>query len=336
MVEDNKISDEKISMLLSRAGIFSELTDEEITVLADNSGFYTFSADEFLYQKGSSETELFIIDTGEVNIIRESDSGRDLVVARFVSGESFGELDLLSMLPREESAQVTAPSGILIFPARGKSFQKILCANPAWANTVLKKLMCFISDRIRQSNKRIKENSPWIQELRRKIYTDFRTGLPNRTYLEDNLSGFFTSGKCSLLMFKPDNFKDINDSFGHKAGDAAIEEIGEFFSGITDEAETAVIFMSNEFAVILPDTDIEDAKKRAEEIQNMQCRLNFRRATGGTSMDISVSVGIAQYPDHSENAAELINLAHEYAMMGRQNGRRRILIAGEEVAFDPL
>ncbi len=332
MVEDKEINEDKKSVLLSRAAIFSDLTSDEIKVLAVHSAYYTFNADEFLYRKGSSETELFVLDTGEVNIIRESDSGRSQVVARFVSGESFGELDLLSMSPREESAQTTTTTNILIFPARGISFQKILSSNPAWANRVLKKFMCSVADRIRQSNKRIKENSPWIQELRRKFYTDFRTGLPNRTFLEDNLSGFFSSGRCSLLMFKPDNFKEINDSFGHKAGDIAIEEIGEFFSGIIAEDETAVRFMSNEFAVILPDSDLEKAKIRAGEIQDMQCRMNFRKATGGTSMDITVSVGIAQYPDHADTPAEIIRLAHEYAMMGRQNGRRRILVAGEEVS----
>ena len=315
-----------VTPLIRKAQIFSSLTDKEVDFLAQYSDLYSFVQHEELYSSGTSGAELFVIESGGVKIIRSDDRGEQITVARFVAGECFGELDLLAMARRSETAVTEKNSVILIFPHRDTAFTELLSFNPGLSNSILIKLMSTVASRIRGANAKIRENSPWIQELRRKVYTDSRTGLPNRTYLEDNLKEFLTSKGCNLLMFKPDNFKQINDSFGHKAGDAAIEEIGEFFSGIVKDSEIAVRYMSNEYALIIPECSLKNAKTRAEEIQKLQSCIDYRKSTGGTTMNVSVSVGIARYPDHADNGSRIIALAHEYAMMGRMKGGSRILI----------
>jgi len=310
---------------LSTAPIFSSLGGEELDFIAVHCALYEFDAGEHIYTAGSKKAELFILVTGKVGIYRLEDA-----LARFLPGEIFGELGLLADEPRQELAMAEEQSRILIFPRRDVCFQEILDSRPELSSRLLRKLMETSASRLRQANRLIKQNSPWIRELRRQVYTDPLTGLPNRTYLEENLAGFFSSPPCALLMFKPDNFKQINDSFGHEAGDAAIRQIGRFLSRIALPEERVVRFMGNEYALICPETDLEEAAERAREIQDLQSALSYEYQGRQNKLVVTVSAGIAVYPRHGRSAARLIAEAHRLAMQGRTLGGRQLLIASPD------
>ncbi|ORC32730.1 hypothetical protein B4O97_15660 [Marispirochaeta aestuarii] len=316
---------------LGSAPIFSSLGAEELDFIAEHCALYEFDGGELIYEAGSRRAELFVLAEGKVGIYRHAENKEtDEAVARFLPGECFGELGLLADEPREELAKAEEKSRILVFPQRSTDFREILAARPALSSRLLRKLMESTASRLRQANRLIKQNSPWIRELRRQVYTDPLTGLPNRTYLEENLISFFSSPPCALLMFKPDNFKQINDSFGHEAGDAAIQKIGRFLSGIALPEEKVVRFMGNEYALICPQTDIEEAVERAREIQERQGNLSYEYQGRPNDLVVTVSAGIAVYPRHGGSAAGLIAEAHRLAMRGRTLGGRQLLIASPE------
>ncbi len=313
------------SGFLGTAPIFSSLGAEELDFIAGHCALYEFDVGEHIYAAGSKKAELFILVAGKVGIYREEGA-----LARFLPGEIFGELGLLADEPREELAMAEEQTRILIFPRRDVCFQEILESRPELSSRLLRKLMESAASRLRQANRLIKQNSPWIRELRHQVYTDPLTGLPNRTYLEENLAGFFSSPPCALLMFKPDNFKQINDSYGHEAGDAAIRQIGRFLSRIALPEERVVRFMGNEYALICPETDIEEATQRARKIQKLQGALDYEYQGKANGIVVTVSAGIAVYPRHATNAPRIIALAHGLAMRGRTMGGGQLLIAAPD------
>jgi diguanylate cyclase len=317
--------------LLSSAGIFQSLSDDEIGPLAENSGLYELEAGENLYSVGWQGAELYVIERGRISISRISEEGIEEPVARFVDGESFGELDLLDESPREETARADMATRILIFPRRGESFPEILTSRPALSARLLQKLMAAVASRLRQANNLIKENSPWIRELQEQVYTDPLTGLHNRTFLEENLPRYLTAPSCGLIFLKPDNFKQINDSYGHEAGDAAIREIGEYLSSRLVTGEELIRFMGNEYAVLAPGNGTSAARLRAEELRRGMSEINYEKSLGKNDIVVSVSAGVAVYPDHGQNPAELIAAAHALALRGRTLGGSRLLLPREKI-----
>ncbi|MCL1818364.1 MAG: GGDEF domain-containing protein, partial [Spirochaetaceae bacterium] len=183
------------------------------------------------------------------------------------------------------------------------------------------------SARIRKSNALLKENSPWVQEMRSQVYKDKLTGLYNKTFLEEELpSRLGDPGRAiSLLMVKPDNFKDINDTYGHEAGDQAIVAMGEALCRHVPENVVVIRFMGNELSCLYPDTNREQAFRAAEGIKSLLNALDLSQITAQTPFSICVSIGIAVFPDHARQAEELIARAHELPLIGRARGSNIIL-----------
>jgi hemerythrin len=126
-------------------------------------------------------------------------------------------------------------------------------------------------------------------------------------------------------MVKPDNFKRINDTCGHEAGDQAIVIIGVALSRHVPENAVVVRFMGNELACILPDTDREKGLQAAAGIREMLNGLDLSAITGRSPFTLSASTGIAVFPDHGQSAPELIAKAHELPLIGRERGGNKIL-----------
>jgi diguanylate cyclase (GGDEF)-like protein len=162
--------------------------------------------------------------------------------------------------------------------------------------------------------------------MRNQVYRDKLTGLYNKTFLEERLPSYLRGGEnsLSLLMIKPDNFKRINDTCGHEAGDQAIVTIGVALSRHVPESAVVVRFLGNEMACILFGTDRDKAYQAAVDIRGMLIDLDLSNITGESSFKLSASIGIAVFPDHAQTAPELIAKAHELPLIGRERGGNKI------------
>jgi diguanylate cyclase (GGDEF)-like protein len=163
--------------------------------------------------------------------------------------------------------------------------------------------------------------------MRNQVYGDKLTGLNNKTFLEEKLPTFLRnpSEPVSLLMIKPDNFKFINDNFGHEAGDQALVVIGSKLFKYLPDADIVVRFMGNEIACVFIKTNRELALEKANSIKDFMNTLDLSAITEGKPFTLSVSTGIAVFPDHANNAEELIAAAHELPLLGRERGGNKIL-----------
>jgi diguanylate cyclase (GGDEF)-like protein len=316
----------KISRL-AEADLFSSFHDDELGIIADYSEYQRLDPDTPVFRAGNPGEALFIIDAGEVVISKQDPDGKAIDIARFLTGDCFGELDMLTGSARTASALTNTNTGLLRFPRRGTAFKDILSEHPAISARILHKMLVKIAGRIRKANSLIKENSPLIQELKKQVYRDKLTGLFNKTYLEEELSRYLAkrNARAALLMFKPDNFKLINDTYGHEAGDRALQIMARELDHLLTGGETAIRFLGNELAVLLPGDGQPEALKRAREIQEAMQNLDLCELTGGELFRLTVSIGIAVCPKHARTADKLIDRAHALPLIGRERGGGQIL-----------
>ncbi len=313
--------------LLSSVDLFSQLSQRDLAVLAGHASFYDFAPGECVFEAGTADRELFVIDEGDVRIVRTADDGRELDLARFVSGESFGEQDFLSESPRAASAVSDRRSRILIFPTRGTSLEAVMMEHPKLFARVLHQFLVIVAGRIRSTNQLVSENSSWVQELRRQVFGDKLTGLYSRTWLDDELGGVLARnrGETGLLMIKPDNFKLINDSYGHEVGDQALRILANHLKAMLREGDIAVRYRGNEFAVVMPAGDAAELTGRAEEIRTLMKEADLRPITNGAKIPLTFSVGLAVYPRHASDGPSLVLSAHEAVFAARDDGGDRVM-----------
>ncbi len=316
----------KISYLGS-TGLFSGFSSSELTIIAQNSSFRKFRKGERIFSSGKTARQLFVIEYGEVVISKYDDEKRNIDIARFLKGDCFGELDMLTDSVRNASATADSDTRLLVFPGKGILFRDMLETYPEISARILHKFLVQIAERIRKANALVSENSPLIQELSRQVYRDKLTDLYNKTYLEERLKEILSScnDSVSLIMVKPDNFKLINDSYGHEAGDQALRIMAASFTDFLPQEYTIFRFMGNELAVLLPQADRDKAFSKAVEIKEFMNNLDLKRACEGSVFNLSVSIGISVYPEHAVTSEELIQKAHELPLIGRGMGGNKIL-----------
>lgn len=298
-------------------------------MIADSSRLYSYRAGERIFEPGEPGDALFVVLAGSVRMLGAAE-GRSEVIAELVSGDTLGELDLLGSTARSAAAEAATDCVVLCFPGRTRNLEAVFSRHPSVSAELLFAALRVVAGRMRRANSLVKENSPWIQEVRRQVYGDKLTGLYNKTYLEENSrQEVGRLPRVALLLFKPDNFKLINDTCGHEAGDAVLKLMAVEVSRHLGEGETAVRYMGNELGVLMPGAGAEAARARAEELRAALNRLDLSPAIGERDIRLSASFGLAVYPDHAATAEDLVAAAHALPLVGRERGGNVILHPGD-------
>ena len=167
---------------------------------------------------------------------------------------------------------------------------------------------------------------------------DGLTKLYNHRYFQERIRQEFSQAKrqksfVSLILMDVDNFKHYNDTHGHPAGDKLLKELAvllarhEGVSGETMKRVTDIVarYGGEEFVMILPFTPYEGAKIKAERVREAIEAYAFDHADQQPLACVSVSVGVATYPDHADDPAELIQLADKALYHAKRLGRNRVV-----------
>ncbi len=314
--------------LLGRAALFAELSPEELTTVARYSGYRACKAGEVVFREGSHRAELFLIRKGSVVIRRSAEGRGEEDIARFVDGEVFGEMDLLDSMPRTASAVAESAATLLVFPA-GREFGDILSRHPAVFARILRKLLGEIARRIREIDRLMSERTPWIEELKKQLHRDRLTGLYNRAFLEEELPKIAGGhSRTSLLVAKPDNFKTINDTWGHEAGDKTLVLLSEVLKAHLNSGDLGVRYRGDEYCVILPGQGAREAAATAENLRTAIRAIDMRAVTGSDSFVLTGSVGVSSLPEPAPDAPSLVTRAFEQMWSARGAGGDRVLVEG--------
>lgn len=160
----------------------------------------------------------------------------------------------------------------------------------------------------------ISERMEYRENLAKMAFHDYLSGLPNRRLFEDRLDMALLQAerkgkKVGLLLLDGQNFKRINDSFGHEIGDEVIKKIASRLKKCVRQVDTVARLGGDEFAIILPDLEQkEDAITVANRIVE---EFGKPSEIKGHTIHFNVDIGLAMYPEHTVDQKELVRFADE-------------------------
>ncbi len=185
--------------------------------------------------------------------------------------------------------------------------------------------------RIRDS---VSQAAPVLANLRNLAIAEFRaatdglTGLPNKRAVTDALKRMFaqastTRSELALLLLDLDHFKQINDERGHVVGDQVLANVGAVLRGALRARDFAGRNGGEEFAILLPDTEITAALHIAERVRAAVAEISL----AGTDVAVTTSIGVAGFPDHASTPDRLERLADAALYLAKRQGRNRVELA---------
>jgi diguanylate cyclase (GGDEF)-like protein len=210
--------------------------------------------------------------------------------------------------------------GILFFSSRGVTASSLGEDKQQLAQTVAEQLGLAVA------NLKLRET------LRSQSIRDPLTGLFNRRYMEETLDRELRRAERNerplcLAMLDLDRFKEVNDSFGHEAGDLLLAELGRLLRTNVRRGDVACRYGGEEFVLILPEANPEDGFRRIEEIREAakQIRVTHRGRSVGAP---SFSGGLAVFPKNGNTAQDLLRAADAALYLAKHEGRDRIATWG--------
>lgn len=177
------------------------------------------------------------------------------------------------------------------------------------------------------------ERQQMISHLQFMAQYDPLTQLPNRELLQDRLHTALARARreqmpLALLFLDLDKFKQVNDSLGHASGDRLLQQVAQRIQHCLREVDTVARFAGDEFVVLLEDFhSAEHANQVAEKIRQA---LNAPFDLQGQSRTVFPSIGIALYPQHAQDAQQLLNHADSAMYQAKSKGGNCAHIAVEQ------
>lgn len=153
-----------------------------------------------------------------------------------------------------------------------------------------------------------------------KSKTDCLTKLPNRSQIEKNLTKI--NNECVIVMSDIDDFKKVNDMYGHQVGDSVIRLMGDLIRNLIGENDFAGRYGGEEFLMIFDTTDVNEVKRKMDEFN-----LFLNQYT--KSLNISTSIGIYKFNPKVEKIASAIRKADEALYFVKHNGKNASIIYDE-------
>jgi diguanylate cyclase (GGDEF)-like protein len=192
--------------------------------------------------------------------------------------------------------------------------------------------------RMRQSEDELRAQMVKLQE---QATTDITTGIANRRCFEERLAAECQDAErhertLSLLMIDIDHFKTVNDGYGHQMGDHVLKEIANVLRESVRGTDTVARYGGEEFAVILrePQKDGEDgAAAAAERIRRTIANTPLVTIGRNESLYVTVSIGIASYPEDAVFPAPLLEAADQALYYAKRSGRNQVASASSPWAY---
>ena len=177
-------------------------------------------------------------------------------------------------------------------------------------------------------------------ELEKLALTDYLTNLNNRRFfiqrgVEEIKRAHRNNQPLALLMLDIDEFKNVNDIYGHEAGDFALQQVAEVMKSSLREIDLLGRLGGEEFAALLPNTTLEDALLSAERVRETIANMSLEISGQILSKTITISVGVATITDGMSGIDELLRKADIALYRAKNNGRNCVSVYQENQTLPP-
>lgn len=178
----------------------------------------------------------------------------------------------------------------------------------------LKKINLSLKMNLEKAMRNIDLERESLEKIKVKVYRDSLTGLYLREYLQvklkENLYYMERYGRIfSLFMIDVDDFKDINDKFGHQIGDNVLWQIGNLIKKNIRSSDIPVRYGGDEFVVLMPETDINSAKKVAEKFTDKMSKVIFKKKDEEFKVTFSIGLTCVRKDDTLDSIMERVDAA---------------------------
>jgi diguanylate cyclase (GGDEF)-like protein len=173
-----------------------------------------------------------------------------------------------------------------------------------------------------------------VDEIKRLTFIDALTPAFNHRYFQEALAKEIhrhsrTGHEFALAMIDIDNFKRINDTFGHPIGDEILKGLVDELLKNARDTDVVARYGGEEFAIIFPDTPAQSARDAANRFRELIERRDFPQTQLGRNLHITVSIGVASYPLDGVTSADLISRADEALYFAKKHGKNLVAVAAE-------
>jgi diguanylate cyclase (GGDEF)-like protein len=330
MGESNKLPAE-ISAI-SELSLFSGLNETELKIISGALYSVNIKKGDSIFLFFFYGEEMFVHYSGTMSAFGTQPDGNKRWLFDIKSGDFFGEMSIISHVPR--SATITAISDSVVISLGKNDFYRIISQHPIIGFKILRTIGVVQNQWLDQSAKSYSDLIRWGESARKRAITDELTGIYNRSFLEDSVKERLNSMNLrvmSVLMMDLDKIHGINDRYGTKAGDLVIIAAAEIINSCMREGDIPARLSGDEFAILLPDTNMEDAVKLAEKIrEDIEKRQIEVPAKDNEKVTIftRTSIGIALSPVHAKTAEELMETADTALRKAKELGRNRVEVYG--------
>src|SRR5215217_5401797 len=173
------------------------------------------------------------------------------------------------------------------------------------------------------------ENADLHETVQRQAVTDELTGLSNLRHFHDSLAGEIERSRrfeqpVALVMLDIDDFKAVNDTYGHQQGDIVLGKVARVLRELSRDIDEAARYGGEEMAVILPQTDLDGAELAAERMRHAIEQLNIERIDGDEPLRITSSFGVASLPECAKDKDALIAEADAALYRAKRGGKNAV------------
>jgi diguanylate cyclase (GGDEF)-like protein len=305
--------------LLQGIALFRGIDADSLSDLLPQCGRIDVSAGLVLLSPERENHCVYVVLSGRLSVhLGSLDAPK---IADLGPGSCAGEMSLIE--DKDPSAFVVAmePSHLMVIS------HTLLWRMVDRSHTFCKNLLVVLSERVRSDNEYIASSLGVLRQAERNAQTDALTGLGNRhwmrTMFEREVTRTLHANKAlCLMMIDVDNFKTFNDRYGHIAGDRVLVAVAEALREFLRPTDLIARFGGDEFAVLLPDLQLNQARQTAERIRQQVAGLSPQ----SLSTPITVSIGIADRTDR-DDVGTLVQRADSAMYDAKQAGRNRVTVA---------
>ncbi|MGH8193485.1 MAG: GGDEF domain-containing protein [Woeseiaceae bacterium] len=306
--------------LLAGLELFHGVNPDDIQALLQKCDRRDLQPGELLLSPGSKNEHVFVVLSGSLNVHVGSPDAPLLV--RMGVGACAGEMSIIE--DRDPSAYVIAaqPTHVLVI------HQSILWEMVNASHAFSKNLLIVLSERVRSHNHFIAASFGDLQKFERNATTDALTGLSNRHAMEEIFPREVkrcvqSEQPVSLIMIDVDRFKSFNDKFGHVAGDRALSAVAHILQKQFRPRDLLVRFGGDEFAVLLPGVEIDEAFSIADRVRDAVSRSTGESSDSLIQVAVQISMGVAQLEKES-NFEALLRTADAALYRAKDAGRNTV------------
>jgi diguanylate cyclase (GGDEF)-like protein len=324
--------------ILFRSQFFSGMSQLEFNAIRAflEPGF--IKKDETLFSEGERGEAMYFLLSGTLSAFVTQSDGTNQWMFNISPGAFFGEMSIIANEPRSATIIAKEDSCFMIF--QGIDFYRIVFDHPVIAVKMLKAIGSVQNFWLDQNSNHLEDLIRWGITARRRALFDDLTGLYNRNFLNDSLHDRFEHGsiglrQLSLLVMDLDNVHEVNEQYGTTAGDQVIIAAANVIKDNLRSGDIAARLSGDEYAVILPDTDIAEALRMAELIRKAvnEKKVKVPKTPGSSNfaeLNIRTSVGIAIAPIHATDRETLFEKSDEALRKAKELGRNRVEVAEQE------